>query len=253
LGVQHGQVTLHLLALRQVVGARDISQKVQILEAPQVRFEFVALLGHIYVDRALIAHEGVEALLVIVMDREGPEKHADLFLQDGQRHTMRRAGATLAYARPLLAEDEDAEAHYLAGLGDDLANWPFLRGRLQLEYGGWLRRRRRAADSRPPLRAAVEVFDALGALPWAERARVELRASGEVRRARTVDARDQLSPQELQIAQLAAEGLSNHEIGERLYLSHRTVGSHLYRLFPKLGITSRAEGYAALAGEPLSP
>jgi DNA-binding CsgD family transcriptional regulator len=138
----------------------------------------------------------------------------------------------LAYARPLLAEDEEAEAFYLASLGEQLVNWPFLRARLQLAYGGWLRRHRRMTDSRAPLRAAVELFDALGVAPWAERARQELRASGETSRPRTPDARDQLSPQELQIAQLAAEGLSNREIGERLYLSHRTVGSHLYRLFP---------------------
>jgi DNA-binding NarL/FixJ family response regulator len=155
----------------------------------------------------------------------------------------------LTYARLLLAEDKDAEALYLASLGEHLASWPFLRARLQLGYGGWLRRHRRVAESRPPLRAAVEVLDALGALPWAERAGQELRASGEVRRPRTADSRDQLSPQELQIAQLAATGLSNREIGERLYLSHRTVGSHLYRIFPKLGITSRAELHTALKGE----
>lgn len=154
-----------------------------------------------------------------------------------------------AFARPLLAEDEDAEALYLASLGEPLANWPFLRVQLQLAYGGWLRRHRRMADSRAPLRAAIEVFDALGVAPWAERARQELRASGESSRPRTPEARDQLSPQELQIAQMAAGGLSNREIGERLYLSHRTVGSHVYRVFPKLGITSRSELHAALAGE----
>jgi DNA-binding CsgD family transcriptional regulator/tetratricopeptide (TPR) repeat protein len=155
----------------------------------------------------------------------------------------------LAYARPLLADDQEAEALYLASLGEPLANRPFLRARLQLAYGGWLRRHRRMADSRAPLRAAIEVFDALGVTPWAERARQELRASGETSRPRTPEARDQLSPQELQIAQLAADGLSNREIGQRLYLSHRTVGSHLYRLFPKLGITSRSELHAALAGD----
>jgi DNA-binding CsgD family transcriptional regulator len=78
-------------------------------------------------------------------------------------------------------------------------------------------------------------------LRYAERTRRELRASGERVRSRAPGGWAQLSPQELQIAQLAAEGLSNREIGERLYLSHRTVGSHLYRLFPKLGVTSRAQ------------
>jgi len=147
----------------------------------------------------------------------------------------------LRFARPLLAEDEDAEALFQAGLDADLTRWPFARARLQLAYGGWLRRRRRVAESRAPLRAAREAFDALGAIPWGERARQELRASGETSRHRTLEARDQLSPQELQIAQMAAGGLSNREIGQRLYLSHRTVGSHLYRIFPKLGITSRSE------------
>jgi len=96
-------------------------------------------------------------------------------------------------------------------------------------------------QSRAPLREAAEAFDALGLLRYAERARRELRASGETVRRRVPGGWSQLSPQELQIAQLAAEGLSNREIGERLYLSHRTVESHLYRLFPKLGITSRAQ------------
>jgi DNA-binding NarL/FixJ family response regulator len=96
-------------------------------------------------------------------------------------------------------------------------------------------------ESRAPLREAGQSFEALGLLRFAERARRELRASGEVPRRREPEAWVQLTPQELQIAQLAAEGLSNREIGERLYLSHRTVGSHLYRLFPKLAVTSRTQ------------
>jgi DNA-binding NarL/FixJ family response regulator len=73
----------------------------------------------------------------------------------------------------------------------------------------------------------------------ADRAHRELRASGETVRKRRAEAWDELTPQELQIAQLAADGLTNREIGERLYISHRTVGTHLYQLFPKLGVTSR--------------
>jgi DNA-binding CsgD family transcriptional regulator len=118
---------------------------------------------------------------------------------------------------------------------------PFHRARVLLAQGTWLRRRRRAADSRAPLRTARDVFDALGAVPWAERARQELRASGERLQRREPDTRDRLTPQELQIAQLAADGLSNPEIAERLFLSARTVESHLYRAFPKLGITARSE------------
>src|SRR5208283_5209714 len=101
--------------------------------------------------------------------------------------------------------------------------------------------------SRNSLRAARNAFAALGCASWEELARRELRASGERSRRRVPEARDQLTAQELQIAQLAAEGLSNREIGQRLYLSHRTISTHLYRVFPKLGITSRGELSTALA------
>jgi DNA-binding NarL/FixJ family response regulator len=120
-----------------------------------------------------------------------------------------------------------------------------------LWYGRWLRRQRRVAESRAPLRAARDLFDALNLPELAESARQELRASGETSRRRIPEARDQLTPQELQIARMAAQGLSNREIGQRLYLSHRTVGSHLYRTFPKLGVTSRAQLSSVLDGESL--
>lgn len=147
----------------------------------------------------------------------------------------------LAYARAVLADEADAEPLYLAGLDLASQRWPLERARLQLAYGAWLRRRRRARESRAPLRAAGDTFNAMGLGPWGERARQELRASGETRAARGYISWTDLSPQELQIARLAADGLSNAEIGQRLYLSHRTVGSHLYRVFPKLGITSRGQ------------
>ncbi len=157
--------------------------------------------------------------------------------------------AGMRYARSLLADDEDAEALFQEALSADLTRLPFARARLLLAYGAWLRRQRRVAESRAPLRAARETFDALGVLPWGERARQELRAAGETSgRRRTAEAWDQLTPQELQIAQMAADGLSNREIGQQLYLSHRTVGSYLYRVFPKLGITSRSERRAVLDG-----
>jgi ATP/maltotriose-dependent transcriptional regulator MalT len=152
----------------------------------------------------------------------------------------------IGYARLVLADDEDAESMLETALHGEFARWPFHRARLELAYGAWLRRQRRPADSRPFLRAARETFDALGANPWAERSRQELRASGERSRRRVPDARDALSPQELQIAELAASGLSNRQIGQQLYLSHRTVASHLYRSFPKLGIGSRAQLTAVL-------
>jgi DNA-binding CsgD family transcriptional regulator len=155
-----------------------------------------------------------------------------------------RAG--LACARPLLSDDDHAEARFVAALGQESHAYPFLRARTLFSFGRWLRRQRRSADSRAPLRDAIGVFDALGATRWSERARHELRATGEKIGPRTPDARDRLTAQELQIAQLAAAGLSNREIGERLFLSHRTIGSHLYRIFPKLGITARSQLAGAL-------
>ena len=150
-------------------------------------------------------------------------------------------GVQLAYAAALLADDATAEERFRVAVTASAAGWPFYGARVQLAYGGWLRRQRRGADSRTPLREAARAFDALGMRCFAERARRELRASGERARRRVPEAWTELSPQELQIAQLAAEGLSNRKIGERLYLSHRTVSTHLYRLFPKLGITSRTQ------------
>jgi DNA-binding CsgD family transcriptional regulator len=157
-------------------------------------------------------------------------------------------GLSVRHARAVLADDEDdAVARFAEAFGADLDRWPFWRARLLLACGRWLRRRRRVTDSRAPLREARKMFDAIGASGWGDQARRELRASGERSRRRVPEARDDLTAQELQIAQLAAGGLSNREIGQRLFLSHRTISTHLYRVFPKLGITSRAELGAALA------
>jgi len=160
--------------------------------------------------------------------------------------------AQVAYALAILAPDAVAEKHFRAAIAAGQPEWPFYVARAQLAYGAWLRRHRRMTQSRAPLREAAETFDALGLLRYAERARRELRASGERVRRGGPGGWAQLSPQELQIAQLAAEGLSNREIGEQLYLSHRTVESHLYRLFPKLGVTSRAQLRDALEAAPHS-
>ena len=159
----------------------------------------------------------------------------------------------LMHARALLAQDPaEAADRFEAALAADLTRWPIQRARLLLAYGQWLRRQRRVADSRAPLRDARDAFDALGCAAWGDQARRELRASGESSSRRDVAARDQLTAQELQIAQLAAEGLSNRDIAQQLYLSHRTISTHLYRIFPKLGITSRAELRAALSARTRS-
>ncbi|MCW2526304.1 MAG: transcriptional regulator, LuxR family [Pseudonocardiales bacterium] len=148
----------------------------------------------------------------------------------------------LLYARPLLADHGDAERLFEDALSEDLSRWPWPRARIELAYGSWLRRHRRLAESRVPLRAALATFDAIGATEWARQARAGLRAAGERRPpTETEKGASKLTAQEMQIARLAADGLSNREIGQHLYLSPRTIGSHLYRIFPKLGITSRAQ------------
>jgi DNA-binding CsgD family transcriptional regulator len=150
--------------------------------------------------------------------------------------------AELRYAEPLLASDQDAERLFSVALRQDSRPYPFLHARTLFSFGRWLRRQRRGADSRAPLRKSIELFDTLGAALWSKRARQELRATGErIVRRTPDDARERLTAQELQIAQFAADGLSNREIGERLFLSPRTVGGHLYRIFPKLEITGRAQ------------
>ncbi|MFJ2758911.1 AAA family ATPase [Nocardioides sp. NPDC087217] len=147
----------------------------------------------------------------------------------------------LDYSRAVLADDADAEDLFREALDGAGRRFPWHRARAQLAYGAWLRRQRRVTESRDPLRAARTAFEAVGAKPWALRADHELRATGERGWQPSADGRAQLSPQEAQIAALAAQGLSNRDIGQRLFLSHRTVGSHLYRIFPKLGVTSRQQ------------
>ncbi|MCW0212965.1 MAG: LuxR C-terminal-related transcriptional regulator [Pseudonocardia sp.] len=158
----------------------------------------------------------------------------------------------LEYSRAVLADDSDpasAEGLFRAALDGAGRPFPWHRARLQLAYGSWLRRQRRTVESRGPLRAARSAFDVVGARSWAHRADRELRATGERGWRPARSPREQLSPQETQIAELAAQGLSNREIGQRLFLSHRTVGSHLYRIFPKVGVTSRSQLAGALTPE----
>jgi DNA-binding CsgD family transcriptional regulator len=119
---------------------------------------------------------------------------------------------------------------------------PFEHARTRLLYGEWLRRERRRTEARTHLRAAVEGFERLAAAPWADRARNELRAAGETAApAHRVDPLGRLTAQELQVVRLAATGATNRDIAGRLFLSPRTVGYHLYKAYPKLGISSRRQ------------
>jgi DNA-binding CsgD family transcriptional regulator len=161
------------------------------------------------------------------------------FCQWARRADTPSTDALVERCHALLDLDGDAERHYLAAL--ELHEASFDQARTRLLYGAWLRRARRKADARTQLRAAVEGLDRSDATPWAERARAELRATGATipGPGRTGPAR--LTPQELQVVRRAAQGLSNRDIAAQLFLSPRTVGYHLYKAYPKLGVTSRNE------------
>jgi DNA-binding CsgD family transcriptional regulator/tetratricopeptide (TPR) repeat protein len=153
-----------------------------------------------------------------------------------------RLGQLIARARGLLAGPGHAEAHFEAALADPAGDqWPFERAQLRLDYAEWLRRRRRINDAKPVLTEALGTFRRLRARSWAQRAEAELRACG-VAVAGAPGERDalgELTPQQRQIVRLASDGLTNREIGDRLFLSPRTVSSHLYRSYPRLGVAGR--------------
>jgi DNA-binding CsgD family transcriptional regulator len=153
----------------------------------------------------------------------------------------------LARSRALMTAGETAEGLYREGiehLGRTIVRVAYARTRLV--YGEWLRRENRRVDAREQLRAAHEMLTEMGMDAFAERARRELAATGETVRKRTVETIDDLTPQETQIAHLAAGGRTNPEIGAELFLSPRTVEWHLRKVFGKLGITSRRELRSAL-------
>jgi DNA-binding CsgD family transcriptional regulator len=150
--------------------------------------------------------------------------------------------ALAARCRALLSGGAEAAAEFEHALElHAQVDNPFHRARTELLYGEFLRRERRRADAREQLRAGLDAFEQLRAEPWAERARTELRATGETARRRGPSTVDALTAQELQIARLVGEGSSNKEVAAQLFLSPRTVEYHLRKVFTKLGITSRAE------------
>ena len=151
------------------------------------------------------------------------------------------ATPVLAACRGLLATGAEATSLFEAAAAGVAAARPFDRGRIHLLHGEHLRRERRRIDARAALRQALDAFERLGARPWAERARAELRASGETARRRDPSTVDQLTAQELQVADLVSQGLSNKEVAAQLFLSPRTIEAHLRSVYAKLGITSRTQ------------
>ena len=151
------------------------------------------------------------------------------------------ASGMLARVHALVASGDEADAYFRSAL-DELSRSTIATetARTQLLYGEWLRRSRRRKEAREPLREALDFFETVGASGFASRARAELAATGEHMRSRSAPV-DVLTPQEAQIARLAASGERNREIAARLYITTSTVEYHLRKVFVKLGVTSRTQ------------
>jgi DNA-binding CsgD family transcriptional regulator len=209
-----------------------------------VRLQGIVAGGHT-VYRYGVIEDLVEA--AVAAGRPDDALEAVAAWQRWARHAKPPAGdAVLARARALLAAPEDADARFREAL--EQMSWPFGQARTELAYGEFLRRARRRTDARTQLRSALERFEALGAAPWADRAAAELRATGETARKRDASTLDQLTPQELQIARLVAEGGRNRDIAARLFLSPKTVEYHLRKIFQKLDIGARGDLIRLVAG-----
>jgi DNA-binding CsgD family transcriptional regulator len=173
--------------------------------------------------------------------RREAEAHVRAMSETNMAELSPRFALVLAGAVGITARDDAAVEPFEQALSiPGVARWPFDLARVQLAYGERLRRMRATAESRQQLTAALESFEQLGARPWVKRAVNELQASG-LSKVRTLGfGSASLTPQQREVASLAASGLSNKQIADRLFVSHRTVGAHLRQIFPKLGINSRA-------------
>jgi DNA-binding CsgD family transcriptional regulator len=165
----------------------------------------------------------------------------DIFDADAQAADHEWSLITVARCRALLAEAEFDEGFSAALALSSVETWPFERARCELLYGERLRRARRRVDAREELRRALECFERLGTSAFAERARGELRATGETVQGRDRAAVDDLTAQELQIALLVAEGRTNREVAAGIFLSPKTIEKHLSSVYRKLGLRSRSE------------
>ena len=192
---------------------------------------------HVHTSDRMLEHYVTAAV------RAGAHDTASLVVDQAVRR-LRGSGRQrlrLAHARGLTA-GENAEPWFVEATTDPVApQWPLEHAMAQTHYGAWLRRRHRQAQARVPLQDALATFERLGTAPWAEVARAELRAAGIGREARTTTSWGLLTGQEREVVRLAAAGRTNPEIAAALHLSRKTVSTHLYNAFPKLGVTARSQ------------
>ncbi len=184
----------------------------------------------------------------------GPEaaKVAEEFTRDASAKAQPWALARAARCRGLVAAEGESDPHFETALAlHGRTADAFETGRTHLAYGARLRRERQRVRARDELRAAVDMFDHLGAAPWSETARAELAATGETARRRDVTTLNDLTPQELQIALSLAGGRTTRETAAALFLSPKTIEYHLRSVYRKLSVGSRSELAAAM--ERLAP
>ena len=176
-------------------------------------------------------------------DLDTARRWLDAFEPWADSSTASWGRAVALHCHALLAADQaESERLFRSALAVHAdASRPFERGRTELAFGEFLRRARRRTEARDHLRAAFDLFETLGSSLWAQRARAELRASGERSRRRDPSTLDDLTAQEVQIANLVAQGRTNRDIAAQLFLSPRTIDFHLRNVFRKLGLTSRTE------------
>jgi DNA-binding CsgD family transcriptional regulator len=208
-------------------------------------------VGHLEALWALHAssHRGIAIAvipdLVEAAARSGRPELAELWLErlqsvDGVNFP--EASALIARSRALVVSGDAAEALFQQALtAHSTTERPLDQARTALLFGEFLRRERRRSDAREPLRTALDAFERIGAVAWAERARGELRATGETARKREPSSVEQLTRQELQVMRAVGQGGTNREVAAQLFISPRTVDHHLRSIFQKLGISSRSE------------
>ncbi|MYT69067.1 AAA family ATPase [Streptomyces sp. SID8367] len=193
-----------------------------------------------YVPHAMWAALDLVEAAVRTGRTEEAAAHATAMRRSAMPELSDRLRMLVLAAEALTAPGERAGELFGQALGCvDADKWPFDTARVRLLHGEYLRRRRATREAREQLLVALESFEALGAAPWAKRTAVELRATGYAGPAAARTRSGPLTAQELKIAELAAQGLTNKQIAERLFLSHRTIGAHLYQIYPKLGVSTR--------------
>jgi DNA-binding CsgD family transcriptional regulator len=278
---QPGMVAMHLALLARVAAVRgqegacrEQAQEALALARPRglshpaTVADYALALLELGAGRASEAYERLQAIFIggyvgyryLVIDdiieaamREGrPDRGAEAL--ERWKNSFRVAGTPAgrvitARAAAMLAAPDEADAAYQAALAAHVGvSMPFMQARTELAYGEHLRRARRKSEARVQLRAAHARFETLGAARWADRAAAELRATGETARRRDASTIDDLTPQELQIARLVADGGRNRDIAGQLFLSPKTVEYHLRKVFQKLDIASRTELVKLVAG-----